>query len=356
MDPTPAAQSPAGDGLPGHRLSVVVPLYNEEANVVALVERTHSALAGYGHPWELVLVDDGSTDATPLRVAEAGARWGDHVRMLQLQRNFGQTAAMQAGIDAARGDVLCTLDGDLQNDPGDIPAMVERLLREDKDLVVGWRRARKDNLARRIPSRLANRLIGWITGVRLHDYGCSLKVYRAEVVRNIRLYGEMHRFIPAWMAVATNPSRIGEQVVAHHARSHGTTSYGLSRSYRVLLDLLAVYFFMRYRARPGHFFGSIGLIFGLVGGLALVYLTVLKLVTGVDIGDRPLLLMGILFVLVGIQLLTTGVLAEMATRTYYESADVRPYVVRESGSRNLDGDAAWHAPGGPAARVRAGAE
>ena len=328
-------------GSASMRLSVVVPLYNEEDSVAPLVERLHEALADAGRRWELVLVDDGSRDATAQRALAMHQRYGPHVRVVQLQRNFGQTAAMQAGIDHARGEVVCTLDGDLQNDPADIPRMVDRLLDEDLDLLVGWRKARKDGPLRMFLSRVANRIIGRITGVRLHDYGCSLKVYRGSVVRNIRLYGEMHRFIPAWIAGATHPSRIAEEVVQHHPRAMGVSKYGLSRAWRVVLDLFAVYFFMRYRARPGHFFGSIGLFFGLVGGAVLVYLTLLKFITGVDIGDRPLLLMGILFLLIGIQLLTTGVLAEMATRTYYESARVRPYLVRPDGAPEPADDAAW---------------
>ncbi len=334
--------------LPPHRLSLVVPIHNEIDSVEPLVARIHEALAGYGHPWELVLVDDGSTDGSPGALDRAARERGNHVRVLQLQRNFGQTAAMQAGVDAARGDVICTLDGDLQNDPADIPAMVGRLLNDDLDLVAGWRRDRQDHLMRTFPSRIANGLIGRITGVRLHDYGCSLKVYRTEVMRKVRLYGDMHRFIPAWVASTTQPARIGEQVVTHHARHHGETKYGLRRTYRVMLDLLSVFFFMRYWARPGHFFGAIGLLFGLVGGTCIMYLVVLKLITGADIGDRPLLLFGILFAITAVQLVTAGVLAEMATRTYYEATATRPYLIREAGSRNLDTDAGWHADAGVA--------
>ena len=325
-----------------HHLSVVVPVHQEMDNIDPLVERVHAALSDYPCPWELIIVDDGSDDGTAERVNAAITRYGAHMRLVQLQRNFGQTAAMQAGIDCARGEVIATMDGDLQNDPVDIPRMVERLLNEDLDLVVGWRKARKDRALRSFLSRVANRLIGRVTGVHLHDYGCSLKVYRGDVIADVRLYGEMHRFIPAWVANATMPARIGEEVVTHHARNSGQTKYGLSRTYRVLLDLLSVHFFMRYRARPGHFFGSLGLIGGGIGGVILVYLSGVKLITGADIGDRPLLLLGVLLVLAGIQLLTTGVLAEMATRTYYESSAVRPYIVRSSASRNFGKDAAWH--------------
>lgn len=329
------------ESLPAHRLSVVVPVYNEVDSIDSLGERMHEALADYPHPWELLIVDDGSADGTDVAARRVVEHYGEHVRLLQLQRNFGQTAAMQAGIDAARGDVICTLDGDLQNDPADIPTLVGKLLMEDRDLVAGWRSDRQDAALRTALSRIANRLIGWVTSVRLHDYGCSLKAFRTEVIRNVRLYGEMHRFIPVWVAAATAPSRIAEQEVTHHARTHGSSKYNLWRTYRVLLDLMVAFFFMRFRARPGHFFGAIGLIVGVIGGVGLAYLIVLKLITGVDIGDRPLLLLSILLLVIGIQLLTTGILAEMVTRTYYESAQVRPYVIRELGSRNISAAAAW---------------
>ncbi len=326
-------------------LSVVVPLYNEEESIGPLIDRMNECLAAYSQPWELILVDDGSSDATVATARRILEHGQDHVRLLELQRNFGQTAAMQAGIDAARGEVIVTLDGDLQNDPIDIPRMVERLLREDLDLLSGWRKDRQDNmLMRKIPSRIANRLIGKITGVRLHDYGCSLKVYRARVIKSVRLYGEMHRFIPAWVASNTSPSRIKEEVVTHHARQFGESKYGISRAYRVLLDLLFVYFFMRFRARPGHFFGRIGLAMGALGGLMLTYLVLVKILFGQNIGDRPLLLLGVLLVVVSIQFFTTGIMSEMITRTYYESSDRKPYVVTE-GSQTRDADRlAWKMP------------
>lgn len=320
-------------------LSIVVPVYNEEDNVVPLVERVHEALAEYGAPWELLLVDDGSADRTVAEAKRMRERFGTHVRPVPLTRNFGQTAAMQAGIDLARGEVIVTMDGDLQNDPIDIPRMVDRLLREDLDLVAGWRRDRKDNLwVRKVPSRIANRLIRRLTGVNLHDYGCSLKVFRGEVIKGVRLYGEMHRFIPAWLATQTAPSRIAEEVVTHHPRTAGTSKYGLSRTFRVLIDLISVYFFMRFSARPAHFFGLLGAGFGLLGGLGMAYLFVEKLL-GHDIGDRPLLLVSILFVLIAVQILTTGVLSEMLSRTYYESRDVRTYHLPARFDREGENDA-----------------
>lgn len=333
--------------LPPHRLSLVVPLYNELDNVAPLLAGIHQALAVYPYPWELIAVDDGSTDGTAERLSEEAKRYGPHMRALILQRNFGQTAAMQAGIDAARGDVIATLDGDLQNDPSDIPRLVGRLLTEELDLVVGWRQQRQDNVwLRTIPSRIANRLIGNITGVRLHDYGCSLKVYRSAVIKQVRLYGEMHRFIPAWMSVRTAPSRIREEVVNHRARVHGESKYGIGRAFRVVVDLLSVYFFLRFLTRPGHFFGRIGLASGGVGLLVLFYLLVQKLFFAATIGTRPLLLVGVLLVLMAVQFLTTGVLSELITRTYLSSSANSSYAVRPDSGLALTPDAGWQMPDG----------
>lgn len=326
--------------LPAHRLSLVIPLYNEEDNVAPLLSAIHSALADYPQPWELIIVDDGSSDGSVKQLRQQAEHYGPHVRVLELQRNYGQTAAMQAGIDAARGDVLVTLDSDLQNDPLDIPALVQRLLSEELDLVVGWRQQRKDNLwLRTIPSRIANGLIGRLTGVRLHDYGCSLKAYRASVIKQVRLYGEMHRFIPAWMSAHTAPHRIQEQVVTHHPRLHGESKYGLSRTFRVILDLLSVYFFLRFLPKPSHFFGKIGLGCGALGSLVLLYLFMQKLLFGANIGTRPLLLTGVLLILMAVQFLTTGVLSELITRTYYASSDTRSYTLRHEAT--LDSQQGW---------------
>ena len=341
--PLPPATPEIPDDLPPHRLSLVVPMYNEAENVAPLLERVHQSLDGYPWPWEMVLVDDGSSDATPAELRRGAAERGPHVRVVELLRNFKQTAAMQAGIDAARGDVVVTMDGDLQNDPVDIPRMVGRLLREDLDLVAGWRKNRQDGLLlRKIPSRIANRLIARMTGVRLKDYGCSLKVFRGTAIKNVKLYGEMHRFIPAWLATVTTPQRIAQEVVNHHPRVFGESKYGISRTFRVVLDLLFVYFFMRYRTRPGHFFGGIGIAIGTLGGLILAYLMSLKLVLGEDIGTRPLLFGGFFLVIAGVQMVTSGVLAELLTRVLFESGAAQAYLVRPT--ETLAADEGWHEP------------
>ena len=311
-------------------VSIIVPFYNEENNIFPLVERVHEVLADYLLPWELVLIDDGSTDQTLHKLKQAAKKYGPYLQVLEMQRNFGQTAAMQAGIDHALGTLLVTLDGDLQNDPADIPAMIQELKERELDLLVGWRRKRQDKLVlRRIPSRIANRIIRKVTGVYLHDYGCSLKVYRASVIKKVRLYGEMHRFIPAWVATTVPPSRIGERVVKHNPRLSGESKYGLSRTFRVIIDLLFMWFFMRFRARPGHLFGSIGLLFGALGSSALLWLAGEKFIFGHEIGGRPLLLLGIMLTIASIQLLTTGILAEMLARIYFQSAKNPSYIARD---------------------------
>lgn len=311
--------------LPSHRLSVVVPMYNEIDNVAPLLDAVGHALADYPCPWELIVVDDGSRDGTGAALSQRAQVVGSHVRVIRLLRNFRQTAAMQAGIDAARGDVIVTMDGDLQNDPQDIPRLVARLLAEPLDFVAGWRRERQDGwILRRLPSALANRLIRRLTGLQFQDLGCSLKAFRAPVLRQIRLYGEMHRFIPAWLATVTAPERMAEEPVSHRARERGASKYGLSRTFRVLLDLLAVFFFLRFGARPGHFFGSIGLIVGSVGLAILGYLLGLKFM-GEAIGGRPLLSLGFFCLMGGLQCLLAGVLAELLIRIYYDGGHARPY-------------------------------
>ena len=317
----------------GDFLSVVVPLRDEEDNVLPLATQVQAALAGAPWPWQLILVDDGSRDRTSERIREAVAASPRHLSGAILRRGFGQTAAMQAGIDLARGTIIATLDGDLQNNPHDIVRMVRRLLDEDLDLVVGWRRVRRDGWWRRLPSRLGNRVIGLLTGVPLHDYGCTLKIYRASVLRRVRLVGEMHRFIPSWMATVTSLERIREEEVSHFPRRHGRSKYGVSglaRAVKVLLDLFTMAFFVRFRASPGHFFGRIGLACGAAGLLVLAWLSWLKLGEGAAIAGRPLLLFGILLVVIGAQFVCAGILAEMLARIWIEAGGTPPYLVRET--------------------------
>lgn len=326
--------------LPPHRLSVVVPMYNEEESAGLQLEAIQNALAHYPMPWEAIIVDDGSSDHTAQQLREKAKSLGPHIRILELRRNFKQTAAMQAGIDSARGDVIVTMDGDLQNDPKDIPKLVSRLLKEDLDMVAGWRQKRQDGFwLRRLPSLIANRLIRKVSGLDFQDLGCSLKAFRACVLKEIRLYGEMHRFIPAWLATVTSPRRMAEEPVQHHPRILGQSKYGISRTFRVIIDLLSMYFFLRFGTRPGHFFGGIGLVFSALGGFVLGYLGVLKML-GDDVGGRPLLWVGFFFVIAGVQLLTTGVLAEILMRSYFDSSAVKSYQLRESAP--FDDAVAWH--------------
>ncbi len=337
MQTTEESLSDAIDAAVPLELSLVVPVFNEEESVGPLVDRICAAMANYPSRWELILVDDGSTDATLANARKYVGRDDLALKIVELQRNFGQTAAMQAGIDTAAGRLIATMDGDLQNDPKDIPAMVVELERRELDLLVGWRQNRQDGLLlRKIPSWCANYLIGRTTGVKLHDYGCSLKIYRASVIKQVKLMGEMHRFIPAWVAGVVPSSRIGEMVVTHHAREHGQSKYGISRTFRVILDLLSVMFFMRYKARPGHFFGSLGLGLGAISALVLIYLFVDKFIMGNDIGTRPMLMVGIVLLLSSVQMITTGILAEMIARTYYRDDASPNYIVRQifDGSEN----------------------
>lgn len=307
-------------------LSVVIPLFNEEENVAPLLEGLSRSLARLGKPFEVIVVDDGSTDGTLKRLKELKPRY-PWLKIVALRRNFGQSAAFTAGLDQAQGEVIVTMDGDLQNDPEDIPKLV-RKLEEGFDVVSGWRKDRKDPfLSRRLPSILANALISRTTRVKLHDYGCSLKAYRAEVIKGLTIYGELHRFIPA--LVSLSGARVAEVEVRHHPRRFGKSKYGLSRTYRVLLDLFLMLFFRKFATKPLHIFGLTGGIFFLVGFFIECYLTYLKLFKHQDIGHRPLLLLGVLLILAGINLLGTGLLAELLIRTYYEASGKRIYAVRE---------------------------
>jgi len=320
-------------------LSVVIPVFNEAPNVAELYRELSETLSGWGRPYELVFVDDGSADETFAILA--GLQASDpRVRVIRLRRNFGQTAAFAAGFAHARGRYVATSDGDLQNDPSDLPAMVERV-EQGADVVCGWRKHRKDPfINRRLPSIMANRLISWATGVRLHDYGCSLKVFRADVVSSMRLYGEMHRFLPA--IASEFGVRIEEQVVNHRARKHGRSKYGIGRTVRVLLDLVTVKFLLSYSTRPLQMFGLIGLLVGGLGGVILAYLGYVRLTTTEAIGDRPLLLLGVLLAFTGVQFITIGLLAELQARTYHESQDKPIYAIREILETPVPGDG----PGG----------
>ncbi|HOC19459.1 MAG TPA: glycosyltransferase family 2 protein [Vicinamibacterales bacterium] len=306
-------------------LSVVIPIKNEEENLPRLYEELVGALEGF-RPFELVFVEDGSTDGSFPVLASLQSS-DPRVRVIRFRRNFGQTAAFAAGFAFARGRYIVTSDGDLQNDPSDIPRMVERL-EQGFDIVAGWRKDRKDPfLSRRLPSMIANKLISMATGVALHDYGCSLKVFRAEVVKPMKLYGEMHRFLPA---IASEMGvRIDEVVVNHRARLHGHSNYGISRTVRVVLDLLTVKFLLSYSTRPLQIFGLVGGSMGALGLAITGWLAVQRLFLYRSIGDRPLLLLGILLIFTGVQLVTLGLLAEMQARTYHESQDKPIYVIRE---------------------------
>ena len=308
------------------KISVVVPLYNEAPSLEELYRELTAALQGCGRSYELILVDDGSTDDTFRILTELHARDG-RVCVVRLRRNFGQTAAFAAGFSRARGRLIVTSDGDLQNDPRDIPAMLDKI-EEGHDIVCGWRQDRKDPwLTRRVPSKIANWLISVTTGVKLHDYGCSLKVFRAEVLKSIRLYGEMHRFIPA--IASEQGVQIAELVVNHRPRQFGSSKYGLSRTMRVLFDLVTVKFLLNYSTRPLQMFGPAGLLLAVIGLAITAYLGYLRLFGGQAIGDRPLLLLGILMVSTGVQLVTLGLLAELQARTYHESQGKPIYVVRD---------------------------
>ncbi len=318
-------------------------MYNEEDNVRPLFEALTEGLKEYNGDWSAILVNDGSRDKTGMRLNECASEFGEHFQHIELQRNFGQTAAMQAGIDAAETELIATMDGDLQNDPADIPRLVKELLSRDLDLLQGWRKNRQDALvSRKVPSRLANKLIQRVSGVKLDDYGCSLKVYRADVLKQIRIYGEMHRFIPVWMATVCPPHRIGQTVVNHRARLTGESKYGISRTFRVILDLVSVFFFLKFRARPGHFFGSIGLWVGALGGLLLTYLAFVKFILGEDIGNRPLLLIASLLVIASLQFLTTGVLSEILSRIFFQTTNVSSYKIRKPLSCDYSAEIAAH--------------
>lgn len=306
-------------------ISIIIPLYNEEENVKILHKQLTDVLNDLNTEYEIIYVDDGSTDKTPVYLEEIQS--GDrNVVVISLRRNFGQTAAFAAGFDFARGDVVITMDGDLQNDPKDIPRLLQLI--KDYDLVSGWRKNRKDPfLSRRLPSMIANWLISKVTGVKLHDYGCSLKAYRRDVVKNLRLYGEMHRFIPAvasWYGV-----RVAEVETTHHPRLRGKSKYGISRTIKVILDLITVKFLQSFSTKPMQFFGPLGVLFCAFGTGISLYLSMEKIIRGMSIGNRPLLLLGALLIIVGVQFIGLGLLGEMIVRVYHESQKKPIYAIKK---------------------------
>jgi dolichol-phosphate mannosyltransferase len=319
-------------------VSVVVPIYNEVESLPHLIEAIATSLNSTGLSYELICVDDGSQDGSAeLLKEQAIAR--PNLRAVLLRRNYGQTAAMAAGFNYARGRAIVTLDGDLQNDPADIPMLLAKL-EEGYDLVSGWRKNRQDAaVTRLLPSKIANWLIGQTTGVKIHDYGCSLKAYRSELVADMNLYGELHRFLPALAFI--EGARITELPVRHHPRRHGRSKYGLGRTLRVVMDLFTVFFMKKFLTRPMHVFGLLGIISIALGTILGLYLTFLKLGLGQSIGDRPLLILSVVLLLTGIQLFSFGLLAELLIRTYHESQGRPIYRVREviePGVKNSKGE------------------
>ncbi|RZM79229.1 glycosyltransferase family 2 protein [Leptolyngbya iicbica] len=323
VNPKPLGASSVQEPLD---LSLVIPIYNEYESIPRLLKVISEVMEPLDYTYEVICVDDGSTDGS-VDVLKQHAEIYPYLSVLLLRRNYGQTAAMAAGFDYARGQVVITLDGDLQNDPADIPMLMDKL-NEGYDLVSGWRKRRQDHqLTRLLPSKIANWLIGRVTGVSIHDYGCSLKAYRTELVRDMNLYGELHRFLPALAFI--EGARITEVPVNHYARQFGSSKYGLGRTFRVVMDLLTVYFMKRFLTKPMYVFGLMGLLSMLAGTLLGGYLTFLKVGLGQSIGDRPLLILAIVLLLGGIQLFCFGLLAELLMRTYHESQGRPIYRVRE---------------------------
>ena len=307
-------------------ISVVVPMRNESPNVERLYRDVTASLTQFGRSYEILVVDDGSRDDTFELLSRIQAK-DPRVRVIRFRRNFGQTAAFAAGFRYARGRYIVTMDGDNQNDPADIPGMIQMLEERGLDIVCGWRKDRKDPfLNRRLPSMIANAMISKATGVKLHDYGCSLKVFRAEVVKSMKLYGEMHRFLPA--IASEFGVEMGEKVVNHLPRTAGKSNYGITRTFRVILDLLTVKFLSSYKTRPLQMFGTIGFVMGALGAVMCGYVTYQRFF-GFQSANRPLLIVGVFMALTGVNMITTGLVAEMVSRTYHESQDKPTYVIRE---------------------------
>jgi glycosyltransferase involved in cell wall biosynthesis len=308
-------------------LSLIIPVYNEEQNLPLLFEAITRVMDGIGQPWEVVFVDDGSRDQSFQVLQRMGQQDPHHVRVVAFRRNFGQTAAIAAGIDYAAGDTIVLLDADLQNDPADIPMLLAKL-EEGYDLVSGWRRSRQDTfLTRTLPSFFANGLISWVTGVHLHDYGCTLKAYRREVLSGFRLYGEMHRFIPVF--AHSVGARITEIPVHHHPRRFGKAKYGLERTLKVMLDLLTVKFLLSYANKPIYLFGGAGLGLVFLSLVTMSYLFLRRFVQGVPVLGSPFFQLAVMFAILGFQSVLMGLIAELLVRTYHESQSKPTYTVRE---------------------------
>lgn len=302
-------------------LSVVVPVYNEEGNVTLLTESIDKGLAGY--KYEIIYIDDCSTDHTRKEIKDLNH---PKVVLVELRKNYGQSSAIAAGIDIAKGEYIITMDGDLQNDPSDLPAMLDKLIEEDLDMITGIRQKRQDSFIRTLPSKIANYIIRKTTGLHITDHGCAIKIFTAETAKGLKLYGEMHRFIS--LVTFMNGARISEMPVKHHARKFGVSKYGLGRTFKVINDLLLILFQRKYMQKPIYLFGNIGLVFAGAGMLINLYLLIVKLM-GEDIWGRPLLILGVMLVVMGIQFFTVGIIIDLLMKTYYESQDKRPYNLRK---------------------------
>ena len=304
------------------KISVVIAVFNEEENVKPLVEQIHAALEG--ESYEIVLTDDGSTDNTVANILELN---DEKIKLVKFRKNYGQSSAMQAGIDYAQGEYIVTMDGDLQNDPSDIPAMIKLAEEGEWGLVAGVRANRKDGaLLRKLPSKIANKIIQNSTGIKIKDYGCSLKVFEADIAKNLGIYGELHRFLP--VLAHLQGASITQMDVKHHARQFGESKYGINRTFKVVADLILMLFFKKHLQKPIHLFGKWGIFF-LGGGILInLYLFIIKVFGGEEIGDRPLIILGLMLFFSGIQLITVGIVLELQMRTYYESQNKRPFKIK----------------------------
>jgi len=307
-------------------ISIVIPVYNEEKSIPYLYESLNNVLPNLGKKYEVILIDDGSTDRTFEELLKVHEK-NNNYKIIKFRRNFGQTPAMSAGFDYAKGEIIITLDADLQNDPSDIPLLLEKIY-EGYDVVSGWRINRQDKaVSRKFPSKIANWLIAKLTKVNIHDYGCTLKAYKKDVIKNIELYGEMHRYIPAvasWMGV-----KVAEVPVHHHSRKFGKSKYGISRTIRVILDIITIKYLLSYSQRPIQIFGLVGLFTAFIGFILTAYLIIMRIFFRVPLSDRPLFILSIFMIFVGIQLITMGILAELIMRTYHEASGKPTYAIRE---------------------------